>query len=227
VVPSSFRILRRMLSQIEDEVNGPSSWPELQGAGIPTRTGPPHRTGGRVPDSAAPVVDGFTCSRRPCRSPRGPHWGAALEVTGADGLPKPQTGQRAAAVDDAQVSLRLPPDVRCAGGDRCPDLGHPDRRRAQRDHRHGGGGRRVDRSPLEPGIAATLSAVSRERFGGEPGFVGEGGSIPFLATQQRGSPARSSWRPVSSAALQRPRAQRVPPYPDGQGRDTRRRRVAS
>jgi acetylornithine deacetylase/succinyl-diaminopimelate desuccinylase-like protein len=42
--------------------------------------------------------------------------------------------------------------------------------------------------PLEPGIAATLSAVSRERFGRDPGFVGEGGSIPFLADLQRGFP---------------------------------------
>jgi acetylornithine deacetylase/succinyl-diaminopimelate desuccinylase-like protein len=33
-----------------------------------------------------------------------------------------------------------------------------------------------------------LSAVSEERFGREPGFVGEGGSIPFLADLQRGFP---------------------------------------
>ena len=42
--------------------------------------------------------------------------------------------------------------------------------------------------PLDPDIAATLSAVSKERFGREPGFVGEGGSIPFLADLQRGFP---------------------------------------
>jgi acetylornithine deacetylase/succinyl-diaminopimelate desuccinylase-like protein len=42
--------------------------------------------------------------------------------------------------------------------------------------------------PLDDGIAATLAAVSKERFGREHGFVGEGGSIPFLADLQKGFP---------------------------------------
>jgi acetylornithine deacetylase/succinyl-diaminopimelate desuccinylase-like protein len=42
--------------------------------------------------------------------------------------------------------------------------------------------------PLSRAVAATLSAVSRERFGRAPAFVGEGGSIPFLADLQRGFP---------------------------------------
>jgi acetylornithine deacetylase/succinyl-diaminopimelate desuccinylase-like protein len=33
-----------------------------------------------------------------------------------------------------------------------------------------------------------LARVSREQFGREPGAVGEGGSIPFLADLQRGFP---------------------------------------
>jgi len=71
---------------------------------------------------------------RPCRSPRGPHLGAALEVTGADGLPSPRTGANVLRPSTTlKFSLRLPPDVRCAGGDRCPDLGHPDRRRGARE----------------------------------------------------------------------------------------------
>ena len=42
--------------------------------------------------------------------------------------------------------------------------------------------------PLDAGIEATLARVSKERFGREPGAVGEGGSIPFLADLQRGFP---------------------------------------
>src|SRR5580700_2389830 len=60
VVPSSFRILRRMLSQIEDETDGRILLPELQGAGIPDA----HRAtitalAAEFPDSAAPIVDGL------------------------------------------------------------------------------------------------------------------------------------------------------------------------
>ena len=38
-------------------------------------------------------------------------------------------------------------------------------------------------------MAAVLARVSKERFDREPGRVGEGGSIPFLADLQRGFPA--------------------------------------
>ncbi len=37
-------------------------------------------------------------------------------------------------------------------------------------------------------MAASLTRVSTERFGRAPGYVGEGGSIPFLADLQRGFP---------------------------------------
>jgi acetylornithine deacetylase/succinyl-diaminopimelate desuccinylase-like protein len=43
--------------------------------------------------------------------------------------------------------------------------------------------------PLDAGIAATLARASKERFGREPGAVGEGGSIPFLPDLQKGFPA--------------------------------------
>ena len=37
-------------------------------------------------------------------------------------------------------------------------------------------------------MAATLSAVSKERFGRDCGSIGEGGSIPFLPDLQEGFP---------------------------------------
>jgi acetylornithine deacetylase/succinyl-diaminopimelate desuccinylase-like protein len=37
-------------------------------------------------------------------------------------------------------------------------------------------------------VAATLSAVSKVRFGHVHGLVGEGGSIPFLADLEKGFP---------------------------------------
>ena len=94
VVPSSFRILRRILSGIEDEATGRILLPELLGAGIPEA----HRANleavaPEFPDSAAPVVDGLhLLTPDPVDRLIARAWWAALEVTGADGLPKPRDG---------------------------------------------------------------------------------------------------------------------------------------
>ena len=105
-MPSSFRILRRILSQIEDEATGRILLPELVGAGIPAA----HRANIEAlavefPESAAPVVEGLhLLTPDPVDRLIARTWGAALEVTGADGLPKPRRRrQRAAAVDDAEA----------------------------------------------------------------------------------------------------------------------------
>ena len=68
VVPSSFRILRRILSQIEDEATGRILLPELAGAGIPEL----HRANIEAwrpssPTARRPSSTGCTCSR-PTRS---------------------------------------------------------------------------------------------------------------------------------------------------------------
>ena len=57
VVPSSFRILRRILSNIEDETTGRILLPELQGTGIPEELRANLEVlAAEYPDSAAPVV---------------------------------------------------------------------------------------------------------------------------------------------------------------------------
>ena len=191
VVPSSFRILRRMLSQIEDETNGRILLPELQGAGIPAS----HRANisalaVEFPDSAAPVVDGLhLLTPDPVDRLIARTWGAALEVTGADGLPKPQDGGNVLRPSTTlKFSLRLPPDVdaQLATDALVSAITTDEGAHVTIDLEAAAQGWIAP--PLEPAIATTLSAVSRERFGREPGFVGEGGSIPFLADLQRGFP---------------------------------------
>ncbi len=191
VVPSSFRILRRILSQIEDEGTGRILLPELLGAGIPDA----HRANlvalaAEFPDSAAPVVDGLhLLTPDPVDRLAARTWGAALEVTGADGLPTPRDGGNVLRPSTTlKFSLRLPPDVDAqAATDALISAIRTDE----------GAHVTIDMEaaaqgwiapPLQPEVAATLSAVSKECFGREPGFVGEGGSIPFLADLQRGFP---------------------------------------
>ena len=191
VVPSSFRILRRILSGIEDEATGRILLPELLGAGIPES----HRANietlaDEFSVSAVPAVEGLRLlepdpvDRLVART-----WGAALEVTGADGLPKPRDGGNVLRPSTTlKLSLRLPPDVDAqAASDALISAIRTDE----------GAHITIDLEaaaqgwvapPLDAGVAATLSAVSKERFGRDFGSIGEGGSIPFLADLQKGFP---------------------------------------
>jgi acetylornithine deacetylase/succinyl-diaminopimelate desuccinylase-like protein len=191
VVPSSFRILRRMLSGIEDEDNGRILLPELRGAGIPEA----HRTNletlaTEFPDSAAPVVEGLhLLTPDPVDRLVARTWGAALEVTGAGGLPAPRdAGNVLRPSTTLNISLRLPPDV---DAERACDALISALRTDEGAHITidvKGVAQGWIAPPLEAGVTATLTRVSTERFGRAPGFVGEGGSIPFLADLQRGFP---------------------------------------
>jgi acetylornithine deacetylase/succinyl-diaminopimelate desuccinylase-like protein len=191
VVPSSFRILRRILSAIEDEETGRIVLPELVGAGIPeAHLANLRAVAQEFPDSAAPVVDGLKLlASDPVQRLVARTWSAALEVTGADGLPKPREGGNVLRPSTTlKFSLRLPPDVDAtAAADAVISAIRTDE----------GAHLTIDMEaaaqgwvgpPLDDGIASVLERVSKERFGRTPGAVGEGGSIPFLADLQKGFP---------------------------------------
>ena len=191
VVPSSFRILRRILSAIEDEETGRIVLPELVGAGIPeAHLANLRAVAQEFPDSAAPVVDGLKLlASDPVQRLVARTWGAALEVTGADGLPKPREGGNVLRPSTTlKFSLRLPPDVDATeAADAVISAIRTDE----------GAHLTIDMEaaaqgwvgpPLDDGIASVLERVSKERFGRTPGAVGEGGSIPFLADLQQGFP---------------------------------------
>lgn len=191
VVPSSFRVLRRILSNVEDEDTGRILLPELLGAGIPEA----HRANletvaAEFPDTVAPVVDGLRLLQPdPLARLVARTWGAALEVTGADGLPTPHDGGNVLRPSTTlKFSLRLPPDVdaQAATDALISAIRTDEGARITIDVEAAAQGWVAE--PLPPETAATLSAVSRARFGREPGLVGEGGSIPFLADLAEGFP---------------------------------------
>ena len=191
VVPSSFRILRRILATIEDADTGRILLPDLLGAGIPEA----HRANLEVlaaefPGTTAPVVDGLRLlASDPVERLAARTWGAALEVTGADGLPATRDGGNVLRPSTTlKFSLRLPPDVDAQAA--CDAL-------LGAITTDEGAHITIDLEPpaqgwiapaLPDAVAATLTRVSTERFGRPPGFVGEGGSIPFLADLQKGFP---------------------------------------
>jgi acetylornithine deacetylase/succinyl-diaminopimelate desuccinylase-like protein len=191
VVPSSFRILRRILSRLEDETTGQILLPELLGAGIPAS----HRANieaiaGEFPDAALPAVDGLrlltpdTVSRLVART-----WSAALEVTGMAGIPAPRDGGNVLRPSTTlKFSLRLPPDVdaQVAVDALISAITTDEGAHITIDLEPAANGWIAP--PLDADTAAIVDRVSIERFGRAAALVGEGGSIPFLADLQKGFP---------------------------------------
>ncbi len=192
IVPSSFRLLRRIMSRIEDETTGEILLPELRGGGIPES----HRANieavaAEFPEFSFPAVDGLhllgasTAERMIAKA-----WAPALEVIGIDGVPAVRDGGNVLRpYTTAKFSLRLPPDVdaqvataaviaACTtdeGAHVTIDVEHPANGWAS--------------PPLSPEVEATVRRASEACFGRSPGHMGEGGTIPFLADLQRGFPS--------------------------------------
>ena len=191
VVPSSFRILRRILSRIEDEETGRILLPELLGGGIPDS----HRANLEVlalefPDSALPVVDGLRLlAPDPVERLAARTWAAALAVTGMDGIPASRDGGNVLRpYTTLKFSLRVPPDVdaQVATDALISAIATDEGAHVTIDMEPAAQGWLAP--PLDDAAAAALSRVSMERFGRPHALVGEGGSIPFLADLQKGYP---------------------------------------
>jgi acetylornithine deacetylase/succinyl-diaminopimelate desuccinylase-like protein len=191
VVPSSFRILRRILSHIEDEATGEILLPELRGAGVPDD----HRANltavaQEFPDSTLPVVDGLRLLGKSAADRLiAKAWSPALEVTAAEGLPALRDGGNVLRpYTTAKFSLRLPPDVdaRAAADALIAAITTDEGAHVTIDLDTPASGWVA--APLDAGVSAALSRASQDRFGREPGFFGEGGTIPFLADLARAFP---------------------------------------
>jgi acetylornithine deacetylase/succinyl-diaminopimelate desuccinylase-like protein len=196
VVPSSFRLARLLLERIEDALTGELLLPELvcaipehhlaAAASLSLALGDPLST--HFPVLPGLELMGRDGAERLVRQ----SWSAALSVIGADGLPpSAEAGNVLRPSTTLKLSIRTPPAV--------------DAERALEAL--------VAALELEPPSGATvtvvpgttaqgwvapaparwlndaLDAASREAFGQPPGFLGEGGSIPFLSSLGHRFPA--------------------------------------
>jgi len=192
VVPSSFRILRKILSRIEDEATGEILVPELRGSGIPED----HRrrlseAAQEFTDTALPTVDGLhlfgsnAADRLIARA-----WSPALEVTGMDGLPAVRDGGNVLRpFSTAKISLRLPPDVdaQVAADALISAITTDEGAHITIDLEGVANGWVAP--PLNARNTAALARVSQASFGHAVGFHGEGGTIPFLADLKSSFPS--------------------------------------
>jgi acetylornithine deacetylase/succinyl-diaminopimelate desuccinylase-like protein len=191
LVPSSFRILRRILSRIEDEATGEILLPELRGAGIPESYATAlTEVALEFPDLGLPTVDGLhLLGESPADRLIAKAWSAALEVTGAEGLPALRDGGNVLRpYTTAKFSLRLPPDVdaQVAADALISAITTDDGAHITIDLETPANG--WYSPPLDPDVTAALARASVDRFGRPPGSFGEGGTIPFLSDLQKSFP---------------------------------------
>jgi len=187
VVPSSFRILRRLLSRLEDEESG-AILPDAFQAGIPEdRRAQARRAAEVLGDRVAgkfPFVEGAGPGRDdPTELVLDRTWRPSLAVTGLEGAPPPRdAGNVLRPSTRAKLSLRLPPTTDA------PRAAKQLKQLLEADPPYGarvrfgsdGGASGWNAPPFEPWLEAALDRASQTFFGRPAMCMGEGGSIPFM-----------------------------------------------
>ncbi len=189
VVPSSFRILRQLLSRLEDEATG-AIRPAALYVQVPAeRVEQAKRAAAALGDEhlhEVPVRRGGTkpMADDPVELVLNRTWRPQLAVTGIDGLPQPaDAGNVLLPYTTAKLSLRLPPtlDARSRRRDAAKRCSKPTRPTAPSVVRAAGRVSRVERAGPGAVAGASLARASQAAFGAPPAYMGEGGSIPFMA----------------------------------------------
>lgn len=196
VVPSSFRILRKLLDRIEDPDSGRIRIDPLH-VDIPDERKAQAEEAAQVLGPAVfdkfPFVPGMQpVSGRLAELVLNRTWRPALAVTGADGMPglldagnvlRPQTA--------VKLSLRLPPTM---DGERASRLLKD---ALERDPPYGAQVEfEVEKSATgwaapatAPWLRASVNEASQQFFGPRAAAMGEGGTIPFMNMLQERFPA--------------------------------------
>jgi len=188
IVPSSFRIFRQLLSRLEDEATGDVR-PEALYAQIPAERVAQARQAaaslGEVVRSEFPFVPGAgAVSDDLTELVLNRSWRPQLSVTGMAGLPLPgDAGNVLLPFTSAKLSLRIPPTLDAATATAIVrSLLEADPPYGAKVNFSGQVGSSGWNAPaLAPWLEASLATASQEAFGAPPAFIGEGGSIPFMA----------------------------------------------
>lgn len=187
IVPSSFRIARRLLSRLEDADSG-EIVADFQAEIPPARRAQAEAAamalGQGLIDSFPFHRDTQAASEAPAELVLNRAWRAQLAVTGLDGLP--EAAQAAAVMQPftaLKLSLRLPPTLDpVAAGQRLKTL-----LEAEPPYRSEVSFAIDFASPgwhapaVAPWLEASLERASLQAFGRGSALIGGGGGIPFLA----------------------------------------------
>src|SRR6267378_2981360 len=188
VVPSSFRILRKLLSRLEDEETGAVRPAELYVQVPPERVAQARRAAAALGDTVYtkfPLMPGMSpMSDDLTELVLNRTWRPQLAVIGVDGLPPPiNAGNVLLPSTVAKLSLRLPPTLDPdTAGDRVRTLLEKEPPyRARIEYKPGSSAAGWNAPALAPWLEQSLARASEAAFGEPPAYMGEGGSIPFMA----------------------------------------------
>lgn len=187
VVPSSFRIIRQLLSRLEDAETGrilvEECWAEIP----PARVDQARRAAAALGEavwSKFPWVEGM----RPVTDDGGElvlnrTWRPVLSVTGADGIPSIANAGNVLRPGTAlKLSLRLPPALDAEkAAERVKavlEADSPYGARVRFEVKDASTGWNAE--ALAPWLERSLDEAGRAAFGAEPAYMGEGGSIPLI-----------------------------------------------
>ncbi len=188
IVADSFRILRQLLSRVEDETTGALKPKEFHAVIPEERRAQAIETANVLGEDIYQKFP-FVSRMRPMSEDLtelvlNRTWRPALAVIGADGLPPAENaGNVLRPSTTVKLSVRLPPT-----SDPKPALLKL-KSILESDPPHGAavsfepnwGARGWDAPPLAPWLERSLDAASREFFGKPPAYMGEGGTIPFMS----------------------------------------------
>jgi acetylornithine deacetylase/succinyl-diaminopimelate desuccinylase-like protein len=188
IVPSSFRLLRQLLSRIEDEVDGRLLLPELH-VDIPADreaqiAEAAEELGPAVAGEYPWVPEARPMGQTPVEQLLNRTWRPSMATVGIDGAPPiGSAGNVLRPFTRVKLSFRLPPTA------------HPQRAAiaiAAALTSDPPDGAEVTcelediatgwaAAPLAPWLGDALDRAARAAYGTGPRFVGEGGTIPFMA----------------------------------------------
>ena len=187
IVPSSFRILRQVLSRLEDETSGKIKLAELH-AKIPEERVAGAKACAEILGSRGHARFPFVKGARPMDGEPfelllNRTWRPALAVTGAEGLPALKDAGNVLRPRTAlKLALRLPPTI--DGAKAAPLV----KKLLESDPPHGASVRFENADgttgwnapPTAPWLAQALQGASQGFFGKPAASMGEGGTIPFM-----------------------------------------------
>ncbi len=200
VVPSSFRILRQLLSRLEDEETGAVRPAELY-AQIPAERVAQARSAatalGDKVFTEYPMAAGMSSmSDDLTELVLNRTWRPQLAVTGIAGLPEPvDAGNVLLPFAEVKLSLRLPPtlDAERAGAllgmmlEKDPPYG------AQVEYAPEASAAGWNAPSVSPWLQQSLHRASEAAFGAPPAYMGEGGTIPLWRCSARSFHRPSLW----------------------------------
>ncbi len=187
IVPSSFRVLRQLLSRIDDQETGQISAPELNVA-IPAQRQQQAQRAAEVLGNDVFDKFPFLPAMRPVTDDLGElilnrTWRPALSITGIDGIPAlSSAGNVLRPFTAVKVSLRIPPMLD-------PDAaGNYLKKTLESDPPYGANvvfelekaSTGWNAPELAPWLEDAIERASQASFGAPAMYMGEGGTIPFM-----------------------------------------------